>query len=54
MALIQVSIDPVVVEALLLGTIGTIAVVVGAIALIKASPKPEAVLPRQNEKSFRL
>ena len=39
MALIQVSIDPVVVEALLLGTIGTIAVVVGAIALIKASPQ---------------
>ena len=37
MALIQVSIDPVVVEALLLGAIGMIAAVVGAIALIKAT-----------------
>jgi len=33
----QVSIDPVVVEALLAGTIGTIAVVVGAIAAMKAA-----------------
>jgi hypothetical protein len=39
MALIQVSIDPVVVEALLLGSIATIAVVVGAIALMKAAPQ---------------
>ncbi len=39
MALIQVSIDPVVVEALLLGAIGTIAVVVGAIALMDVAPQ---------------
>jgi hypothetical protein len=37
MTLIQVSIDPVVMEGLFAGMIGTIAAVVGAIALIKAT-----------------
>jgi hypothetical protein len=39
MALIQVSIDPVVAEELLLGAICTIAAVVGAIAVLKATPE---------------
>ena len=37
--LIQVSIDPVVVEEIVIGTIGAIASVVGAILVIKSSPK---------------
>jgi hypothetical protein len=38
MALIQVNIDPVLVEEILLGTIGAIASVVGAILVMKATP----------------
>jgi hypothetical protein len=42
MTLIHVSIDPVVVEELLLGTIGAIAAVVGAIVVMKTAPQPRA------------
>ena len=41
MALIQVSIDPVVVEEILIGTIGAIAAMVGAIAVMKAASQAE-------------
>ena len=37
--MIQVSIDPVVIEELLIGTIGAVASVVGAIAVLKAAPQ---------------
>jgi hypothetical protein len=52
MALIEFSIDPAVVVELILGTICTIAAVVGAIAVLKAPPKPEAILPRKTRKSL--
>ncbi len=41
MTLIPVSIDPIVVEEILIGTIGAIASVVGAIAVMKAVPRAQ-------------
>ena len=53
MTLIQVSIDPIVVEEILIGTIGAIASVVGAIAVMKAVPRAQGSPTQAEQGGFR-
>jgi hypothetical protein len=46
----QVSVDPVVVEEILIGTIGAIAALVGAIAVMKAALPAKGTITRSEER----
>ena len=52
MALIEVSIDPVVVEALFVGAIGTIAIIVGVVAAIRAARSETGAPPRAEQETL--